>query len=150
MSRRAYKIPIIDGKKECGRCAIVKPLEEFSKRGDFKHMYRSECKPCSASRNTYESGRKAHLRAEYGMVQEEYLTLLHNQGSLCAICDSDTSGNRYLSFYIDHDHKTNKVRGLLCDRCNRGLGYFLDNPSFLRSAALYLEKHKEEAEYDNY
>jgi len=47
-----------------------------------------------------------------------------------------------LKLLIDHDHETGKIRGLLCHRCNTGLGFFLDNPHFLTNAAFYLEKNK--------
>lgn len=67
------------------------------------------------------------------------------QGGECAICDAEipaVSEDRYLSACVDHDHKTGKVRGLLCWDCNVGLGKFLDNPDLLVSAAEYLRKNE--------
>lgn len=58
----------------------------------------------------------------------------------CAICGKlpgKTNGGRPLA--VDHDHKTGRVRGLLCENCNNGLGRFKDNPAFLREAVGYLE-----------
>lgn len=60
------------------------------------------------------------------------------QGGLCAICGELPSGKRALLF-IDHDHKTGKVRGLLCGACNAGLGYFKDTTSRMTKAIEYLE-----------
>ncbi len=58
------------------------------------------------------------------------------QQGLCACCH-----NLMTRPVVEHDHKTNKVRGLTCNGCNRGLGFFDDNPAKLRAAAEYLEKH---------
>ena len=63
------------------------------------------------------------------------------QGSMCAICGLPPSGkgpNAVL--HIDHDHKTGKVRGLLCQACNRGLGFFRDARDRLTAAIEYLCK----------
>jgi hypothetical protein len=66
------------------------------------------------------------------------------QNNLCAICGNPQhqfhKGTRK-RLYVDHDHKTNKVRGLLCNNCNAGVGRFKDEPDRLRSAADYLERH---------
>jgi len=55
------------------------------------------------------------------------------QQGRCAICD------RFAPLFLDHDHDTGAIRGMLCNRCNSGLGLFQDNISALRSAVLYLE-----------
>ena len=68
-----------------------------------------------------------------------YEFMLKNQSGVCAICEKKCSSGRALA--IDHDHSTNKVRGLLCNRCNRGLGMFMDDPKLLSTAALYLKKY---------
>lgn len=67
---------------------------------------------------------------------EEYKTLFEKQRNLCAICGEKESRNSLLS--LDHCHKTNKVRGLLCSSCNTALGFFKDNPKLLRKAIKYL------------
>jgi hypothetical protein len=65
--------------------------------------------------------------------------MLKDQGNKCAICGSLSPGKKETSFHVDHDHETGKVRGLLCELCNVGLGYF-KTPKELRAAAAYLEQ----------
>ena len=83
---------------------------------------------------------RALLRT-YGIDLDEYNRLLEAQGGRCAICRTPDPGpkrsNAELkpSFAVDHDHQTDQVRGLLCEKCNRGLGQFNDNPEHLEAAA---------------
>lgn len=67
---------------------------------------------------------------------KEYDRLLAKQEGVCAICCCVPSRRR---LDMDHCHDTGKVRGLLCDTCNRAIGLFDDNPELLRQAARYLE-----------
>ncbi|WP_405149477.1 endonuclease VII domain-containing protein [Sphaerisporangium sp. NBC_01403] len=94
---------------------------------------------CSAECRKHWWSLKRRL-AKYRITTKEYFALLAEQCGMCAICGSP--GERYWRFElaIDHCHTTRKVRGLLCSRCNVGLGSFRDNPEFLRSAADYLER----------
>ena len=82
-------------------------------------------------------GRAWWYRKLYGITVEDYHQLFEAQGGVCAICHKPP-GSRRLN--LDHDHKTKKVRGLLCFMCNRGLGRFRDDPKLFRSAADYLER----------
>jgi len=77
---------------------------------------------------------------KYGLTVQQYLDLKIKQNNLCAICQQPNKSER-CDFHIDHDHRTGKVRGLVCNNCNRGLGYFADNPIVLRLAASYLEQN---------
>lgn len=76
-----------------------------------------------------------YLKSTYGISREEYARLFELQDGKCAIC-GQVSENRRLS--VDHNHTTGKVRALLCDNCNKGLGHFKDNPNLLIAAASYL------------
>ena len=73
------------------------------------------------------------------------INLLHR---VCAICGKkETRKSRYggiCKLHIDHDHKTKKIRGLLCHKCNNGLGNFRDNIENLDRAKKYLERIKED------
>jgi hypothetical protein len=72
---------------------------------------------------------------------EQYNYLLSTQNGKCAICNIDhTQLKRRIA--VDHDHVTGKIRGLLCDKCNRGLGLFCDNKDFLKKAANYLTQNE--------
>ena len=82
------------------------------------------------------AGRK-HNYKKYGLTVEQYDEMDKKQNHVCAICHIRPQ-NRRLA--IDHNHATNEVRALLCDRCNRGLGYFQEVPERLRLAAEYLER----------
>lgn len=74
----------------------------------------------------------------YGITSEQYASLLRYQGGKCFICQRATGKRRRLA--VDHDHKTGKVRGLLCNPCNRDvLGHLRDSVAALERAVTYLK-----------
>lgn len=73
----------------------------------------------------------------YGLTREQYNTMALAQNGVCAICGETDKGGKKLN--IDHDHNTGQVRGLLCYKCNSGLGSFEDNPRLLNKAVCYLK-----------
>ena len=82
----------------------------------------------------------------YGMSWEEYLEKVRAAGNACEICKQEflpidyKSGKRGNAACIDHDHNTGKIRGVICNRCNRALGLLKDSRSILIAAAEYLAK----------
>jgi len=70
----------------------------------------------------------------YGLSLEDFNWMLGDQEGKCYICGPNSEGK----LCVDHDHKTKKVRKLLCDRCNRMIGAARENPRILRAAAHYL------------
>jgi hypothetical protein len=85
--------------------------------------------------------RQYQLKAKYNITEADYLAILEKQNFMCAICDTKTPTGKWKVFAVDHDHATGKVRGLLCNECNRGIGLLKDSLSILSSAFTYLEKH---------
>jgi hypothetical protein len=91
--------------------------------------------------------RHANIFWRYGVDEDWYLEKLAEQGGRCAICGTDDPGAGTVSFCIDHDHACCSgmrscgrcLRGLLCNRCNRALGYFNDDPVVLQAAADYVK-----------
>lgn len=79
------------------------------------------------------------LKHKYGISLQEYEERLAAQGGMCAICGETPRGRK---LGVDHDHRMNEVRGLLCTNCNLLLGYALDRPEILESAILYLMASK--------
>lgn len=82
-----------------------------------------------------QTHRRYLLRTRYGMTPEDYDRLLKKQRGRCAICRELPKANRLL--HVDHDHKTDKVRGLLCYKCNSGIGYLKDNAERFKRAGAY-------------
>ena len=153
------------GKKICTKCQKKKKLEEFhfiNKKTGRKHP---RCKKCikildheryiknshkiKIQKQRYRENfphtiKNIKLEYYYGITIKQFNSLLKKQNSKCAICDKkETSRNRengtVRSLAVDHDHNSNKVRGLLCGQCNRDLGIYEKckmNPSFNK----YLEK----------
>jgi hypothetical protein len=76
------------------------------------------------------------LKRLYGISVQEHAAMMARQNGRCAICQRKPSGD---TLCIDHCHETGKVRGLLCRKCNTGLGCYDDDPAFARKAAAYLE-----------
>lgn len=154
-----WKAP--EGMKKCPKCDTIKPLDNFGNNRtafDGKQPY---CKPCSvaavtksrhkdptshrrSSKAWREKNAERHAdnnaRWKYGIEHGTYAQMYEAQGGLCAICRRPAEDNRRL--HVDHCHATNKVRGLLCNNCNNGLGRFEDDSARLRSAADYIDVHK--------
>jgi hypothetical protein len=80
------------------------------------------------------------LKREYGIDKDGYENLLKLQNGKCAICGLHEQNHRNKVLNVDHNHKTKKVRGLLCNNCNRGLGHLKDNILFLENALAYLKE----------
>ncbi|MEU5737025.1 endonuclease VII domain-containing protein [Streptomyces tendae] len=83
-----------------------------------------------------------YMKNMYGLTREQYAAMLEEQGGVCAICKRECRVHGRLS--IDHCHRTNVIRGLLCQSCNTALGHLEDDPDRLRAAINYLTKHDEE------
>lgn len=86
-----------------------------------------------------------YLKQHYGVDANWYRGKLSDQNNVCAICkEPETSviRGKVISMPVDHDHKTGKPRGLLCTKCNRGIGLFRDDKSILQSAIRYLQSHE--------
>lgn len=71
--------------------------------------------------------RARRIRSVYGISDDQWDALFESQNRCCAFCGTDRSGAWHGKFVTDHDHETGAVRGILCDRCNRRLGYFGDD-----------------------
>lgn len=78
-------------------------------------------------------------RLAYGISEQEFNELAEKQQYKCAICTTNAPGGKG-NWHVDHDHSNGKIRGLLCHKCNTGIGLLNDDPELLRKAILYLEK----------
>lgn len=83
-------------------------------------------------RPTHQAG---ELRRRYGISVEQYRAAVEAQGGVCAVCFQPCRTQQRLC--VDHNHQTGEVRGLLCRRCNAGLGY-LEDASWMAAAASFL------------
>lgn len=100
-----------------------------------KRVFESEEERLASRRST---GRKSRLSTQYGLSLDEHAAMLQRQGGKCAICNEPPIAPRPLA--VDHCHTTGRVRGLLCDRCNHGIGHLGDSPARLQAAIAYLVK----------
>lgn len=80
----------------------------------------------------------ARIKKLYSLEKNQYLDLVKSQNSSCKLCKKFEFN--YFKLYIDHCHDTNKVRGLLCNKCNQGIGLLNHNAELLREAAVYCEE----------
>jgi hypothetical protein len=115
-------------KQICVKCKIDKPLEDYHKDRRTANRRRTTCIQC-----------RNKQRSITNLSRFDYAKLLVEQNNCCAICGIEsTDMKRELS--VDHNHETNKIRGLLCDHCNIGLGNFRDSTTLLSVAIEYLER----------
>lgn len=96
----------------------------------WRHQTRKRQKACGYVR-------RARLKSKFGMTEDDYNCLLSAQDGTCAVCKNPPKKRRLA---VDHDHKTGKVRGLLCFRCNYGIGFWHDRADLLHAASIYLKR----------
>ena len=138
--------------RRCSVCDEVKPATAFTVRRTHRPgKLVSQCTPCKVTYNRDRRianrehmlaiERRSKFKKQYGITVEDYEQMLRAQGGGCGICGATVPSNRTKFFAVDHCHGTGKVRGLLCTKCNRGLGLFNDNTDRLSAAVRYLKGH---------
>lgn len=131
------------GHKICASCKNEKPDAEFPKNSqqrDGRDSYCKLCKLAKVNQETLKAGQERARLKKFGLTAEEHSALLASQNGCCAICKRPENGKKLA---IDHCHKSGKVRSLLCQQCNVGLGAFGDDPRILVNAAKYILSHRE-------
>jgi len=152
--------------KICKKCLKDLPFSEFYPHKTSKDRLTYACASCEiksvkkwneknkAKRKLYMSQyceenweilrikwKEKNLQKLYNFSYEEYTKLLVEQDNKCAICQYESKPTDKFTLCVDHDHETGKVRGLLCNNCNRSLGLLKDNIIVLNNAIKYLEKN---------
>ena len=120
--------------RKCVKCKKQKHQTKF-KEG------RNKCVDCRKEENRLrrvgDLQRERRLKYYYGITIADYDNMMETQKGVCKLCQG-LDGTRWERLAVDHCHKTGKVRGLLCDKCNRGLGQLNDDPNLVLKAYNYL------------
>lgn len=148
--------------KYCATCKEIKGLENFNSDKKSKDGKSWECKPCRSIRrkksysqiSAYNKkwrldnleyaklrDKKNNLTKKFNITLDEFEKLRASQNNGCAICSKIRSSSKK-DLCVDHCHQTGKIRGLLCDNCNRGIGLLRDSIPLLLKAITYLENSK--------
>lgn len=154
MARRSeqdIKRPAI---KKCNACHVTKDSVEFCSDKTQPDGLARSCSWCNSARtrNWYNRvGRSKRLLiqrvARYKITNSDLELMLQKQENRCSLCRRQFKHRR--DYAIDHDHKNNRVRSLLCNSCNSGLGMFRDDVDLLRSAIEYLTAHSKHIPLDS-
>jgi len=122
--------------KCCPTCKETKEETEFY---FFRGKPHGHCKVCHRGHS-----RKSQLKVHYDLTVDGYDLMVKEQSGLCKICKQPGHTNKRQKYplYVDHNHKTNKVRGLLCATCNTMLGYLENTPHVIEAMQQYLDQNK--------
>ncbi len=135
-----------NGQSYCPGCNETKSKMEFKESKYTAFKVSIYCKSCSSNKgkirykNNKSKHRNGNLKRKFGISLDDYNTIFENQNKKCAICMKENKSDRMYS--VDHCHKTQTLRGILCEECNKGLGLFYDSIENLESAIQYLKKSK--------
>lgn len=113
--------------------------QEYDKEYRKKNKEKQYSQTLEWQKNNPDSVRNSRLKSKYNINLTIYNNMLKEQNYCCKICKSTIPGDNKKYFSVDHCHITNKVRGLLCNSCNKGLGMFKDNIDILDEAIKYLQ-----------
>ena|SRR5215831_17841999 len=125
----------------CIDCLKTKKPEEVKRRHrELSRIRRAEKVKTYRikEREKYRLHRRAHNLKQYGLTPEKFDWLFAEQGSVCAACKNNDPQS-HNGWHVDHDHKRNWTRAILCAPCNRTIGHAQENIQRLRACANYLE-----------
>lgn len=128
--------------KQCNKCSKIKETKDFSKRSRAKDGLYHQCKECKNLLKRQDHQNNPHnlwARKQIGLTKEIYTQLLNKYNNKCAICEKAPIKK---ALAVDHCHETGKIRGLLCDNCNRAIGYLKDDHNLINKAASYVAEYK--------
>lgn len=126
---------------ERARRRVYGQVYHQNKTDEQKHAAKKYHAEWSRSEKGKTSRIGYYFKRKYGITADEFNAMVAAQENACAICQKNGATERHRRLSVDHDHQTNKVRELLCDDCNVGLGHFLDDPKLIEVAAAYLRRH---------
>jgi hypothetical protein len=137
--------------KICNTCKEEKDETAFYFSGNYIYHH---CKKCNSEKSKQwyqinkdikkESSLKWHYKSKYGLTFEQRQALFDKQEGKCAVCNCDVhlDGTKNATqAVIDHCHTSGKVRGVLCNTCNQGLGFFKDDVTVIQNAIKYLKEN---------
>lgn len=154
----------------CSCCYQIKPLTKYAKNRSIPgDGIRKQCNDCRNTnrRKRYrldherirkqkrnyvalhkEKQKEYMLLRNYGITYKEYLIKLSSQNNVCAICYEPeisfcSKSQKIKSLAVDHNHKTGKIRGLLCTKCNSALGKLRESPIIITNMLKYITKYLE-------
>jgi len=127
-------------KQTCRICAEEKLLIDYPKNNTYKLGVATICKPCFA-----KQAKQIRTDKPYRYKATKFNTTEEHMKELLTITSCEICGNKSTRTYlaVDHDHKTGKIRGMLCDHCNTALGKFKDDINIMKQAIKYLERSNE-------
>ena len=128
--------------KHCNSCDTTKPIEEFYKakgRKDGRSWWCSTCaKAYRKKKYNTDTNWEYQIKCLYGLDPADYYKMYDEQGGACKICSKN-----FPRLCVDHCHNSGKVRGLLCQKCNKAIGLLGDNLDYLTNAITYLESSRD-------
>lgn len=143
------------GHKTCTKCNTERGIDNFAFNKKFPDGLSYWCRTCNAEtaknwrinnpEKRKRGAKRKQLQKHYNLTIDKFEQMLKNQHYKCAVCLKEETAKsadgviKQLS--VDHCHKTNKIRGLLCDACNRAEGFLRSDVDLIRRLADYVEKH---------
>jgi len=153
--------------KFCKKCNKIKDFKDFfiiRYNQNGTPLYRAKCTECfnvyyvnkhrsksleerkkkyqqRKSKTTFLSRKENRLKRNFGISLDEYNIMIYNQNNSCYICKTKFLKNSKVN--VDHNHKTGKIRKLLCQPCNTSLGLLRENINILNSCISYLKEHND-------
>jgi hypothetical protein len=145
----------------CGKCQVALEESCFAKDGSRKDGLQLWCRKCHSdyaktpeqkkrwserAGRDWSSGKTRNSRYQklFGITLEDYVLMFAEQKGCCKLCGRSDTGRKYAKHLcVDHCHKTGRVRGLLCNRCNAGIGFLCDDHGLADKARAYLAENQE-------
>jgi hypothetical protein len=115
---------MMESMRKCPKCGRYLPKSEFQKTSAY-------CKTCS---------RDYAWQYKYGISPDQYYEMYKAQEGKCKICGKELPEGQYLC--VDHNAENGEIRGLLCNQCNKGLGFFHDDTEVMEKAIKYLKENE--------